>query len=366
MICSTMVALAPSASSSPTLACQSNVVANWTTAQLANETIALSVNALNIGAMGPAARAGYGGLILFGTAAPPKFAAIVATLQRETPSKYAMIIMTDQEGGGIERVTNLVARLPWAQTMGKNLTPAQISQQGRRVGLSMMAAGINTDLAPVLDVDGRAVYPGARDPDGFRSFSGIASVVASDGVAFMNGLRQAGVTSVVKHFPGLGGSTGNTDYGTAATLPWSTLKKSGLLPFEAAINAGATAVMVSNARVPGLSALPSSISPTVIAVLRQQLGFNGLIATDSLSAGALGALGLGVPGAAVKALQAGADLILGGTAASSSAALALAQATSKAIQRAVASGTLARATLVAAATHVLAAENPQICMGANT
>jgi beta-N-acetylhexosaminidase len=359
-----LVIAAPTASSSSTLACQSAVTSTWTTAQLANETIALSVNALNIGAMGPAAKAGYGGLLLLGTTAPAKFAAIVATLQKETPNKYAMLVMSDQEGGGVERLTNLVATLPWAQTMGKNLTAAQITTVGHRVGVSMMAAGINTDLAPVLDVDGRAVYPGSADPDGYRSFSGVASLAASDGVAFMNGLRQAGVTSVVKHFPGLGGSTGNTDYGSAATLPWATLKKSGLVPFQAAINAGATAVMVSNARVPGLSSLPSSISPAVIAVLRNQLGFTGLIVTDSLSAGALGALGLGVPGAAVKALEAGADLILGGTSRSSSAALALAQATSTAIQNAVTSGALPRATLVAAATQVLAAENPQICMGA--
>ncbi len=364
MVCSTLVIAAPTASSSPTLACQSTVTSTWTTVQLANETIALSVNALNIGAMGPAAKAGYGGLLLLGTVAPAKFAAIVATLQKETPTKYAMLVMTDQEGGGVQRLTNLVATLPWAQTMGKNLTAAQITAQGHRVGLSMMAAGVNTDLAPVLDVDGRAVYPGSSDPDGYRSFSGVASLAASDGVAFMNGLRQAGVTSVVKHFPGLGGSTGNTDYGSAATLPWATLKKSGLVPFQAAINAGATAVMISNARVPGLSSLPSSISPTVIGVLRQQLGFTGLIVTDSLSAGALGALGLGVPGAAVKALEAGADLILGGTSTSTGAALALARATSTAIQNAVASGALPRATLIAAATQVLAVENPQICMGA--
>lgn len=364
MVSSVLLLSAPVASSSPSLVCQSAVTSTWTTTQLANETIALSVNALNIGAMGPAAKAGYGGLLLFGTVAPAKFAAIVATLQKETPNKYAMLVMTDQEGGGVQRLTNLVATLPWAQTMGKNLTAAQITAVGHRVGLSMMAAGINTDLAPVLDVDGRAVYPGSSNPDGYRSFSGVAAVAASDGVAFMDGLRQAGVTSVVKHFPGLGGSTGNTDYGSAATLPWATLKKSGLVPFQAAVNAGAAAVMVSNARVPGLSSLPSSISPTVIAVLRQQLGFTGLIVTDSLSAGALGALGLGVPGAAVRALEAGADLILGGTSASTSAALALAQATSTAIQNAVASGALPRATLVAAATQVLAVENPQICMGA--
>jgi beta-N-acetylhexosaminidase len=346
------------------LACASAVVSAWPLARMANETITVSVNALDIGAMAPAARAGYGGLLLFGTTAPEKFAGIVATLQRETPERFTMLVMTDQEGGGVERLTNLVATLPWAQTMGKNLTAAQITAEGQRVGLSMKAAGVNTDLAPVLDVDGRAVEPGSTNPDGYRSFSGVPAIAARDGVAFLDGLRLAGVTSVVKHFPGLGGSTGNTDYGPAATLPWTTLKKDGLVPFKDAVADGVTAVMVSNATVPGLSSLPSSISPIVIQVLRQQLGFSGLIVTDSLGAGALSALHLAIPAASVRAIEAGADLVLAGSPASSAASLQLARATSVAIQSAVTSGALARSTLVAAAAQVLASENQISCPSA--
>jgi len=353
-------------SASSNLACASAVVSAWPLSRMANETVTVSVNALDIGAMAPAARAGYGGLLLFGTSAPTKFVGIVATLQRETPGHYTMLVMTDQEGGGVERLTNLVATLPWAQTMGKNLTPAQITAVGRRVGLSMKAAGVNTDLAPVLDVDGRAVAPGATNPDGYRSFSGVPAIAARDGVAFLNGLREAGVTSVVKHFPGLGGSTRNTDYGPAATLPWATLKENGLVPFEDAVADGATAVMVSNATVPGLSSLPSSISYVVIQVLRQQLGFSGLIVTDSLGAGALSALHLAIPAASVKALEAGADLVLAGSPASSAASLRLAHETSLAIQSAVSAGALARSTLEAAAAQVLASENQISCPSATS
>ncbi|MGA7835262.1 MAG: glycoside hydrolase family 3 N-terminal domain-containing protein, partial [Acidimicrobiales bacterium] len=165
------------------LACARAVVSTWSVGRLANETISVSVNALNIAALAPAARAGYGGILLFGTTAPANFASTVATLQRETPDRYAMLVMTDQEGGGVERLTNLVATLPWAQTMGKNLTPAGITAEGLRVGRSMKLAGINTDLAPVADVDGRAVYPGEQDPDGFRSFSGVPAQAAADAVA---------------------------------------------------------------------------------------------------------------------------------------------------------------------------------------
>jgi beta-N-acetylhexosaminidase len=342
------------------------MVSTWTLERLANETVSVSINALDIGGMGPAARAGYGGLLLFGTTAPPKFVGILSTLQRETPNKNSMLVMTDQEGGGVERLTNLVATLPWAQTMGKNLSPTQITAEGKRVAISMSAAGINTDLAPVLDVDGRAVQPSATNPDGLRSFSGVPAKAAADGVAFVNGLREGNVLAVVKHFPGLGHASGNTDYGPASTLPWSQLKKTGLIPFQTAINAGVTAVMMSNATIPGFSSLPASISPVVTQYLRQ-MGFNGLIVTDSLSAGALSLIHLGVPAASVKALEAGDDLVLTGSSRSAAASLHLALLTSNAIQRAVTSGALAKSTLETAAALVLASANAQLtCNGVST
>jgi beta-N-acetylhexosaminidase len=343
------------------LACAEHIVATWSVKQLANETISVSINGLQIGAMGPAARDGYGGILLFGATASSDFAATVAALQRETPDHESMLVMTDQEGGGIERLTNLVATLPWAQTMGKNLTPVEITAEGLRVGTSMKAAGINTDLAPVADVDGRAVEPGENDPDGFRSFSGVPAKAAADVVAFAKGLREAGVLAVVKHFPGLGGSNGDTDYRPAATLPWTTLMTTGLVPFRAAIESGVTALMMSNASVPGLTSLPASISPVVYHYVRDELGFGGLIVTDSLSAGALSAIHLGVPAASAKAITAGADMVLAGSPPSPAASLQLAAQTSSALQEAEESGTLALSTLQSAAAQVLASVNTLNC-----
>lgn len=349
------------ASTTSNLACAEQSVATWSVRQLANETISVSAEASDIAAMAPAARDGYGAILLFGTTAPAGFATTLASLQRKRPEQGAMLVMTDQEGGGVERLTNLIATLPWAQTMGKNLTAAQITAQGLRVGTSMRSAGINTDLAPVADVDGRAVEPGARDPDGFRSFSGVPAKTAADAVAFANGLREAQVLAVVKHFPGLGGATGNTDDSPAATLAWPTLQKTGLVPFRAAIRDGVRAIMVSNATVPGLTSLPASISPAAIGYLRDELGFSGLLVTDSLSAGAIGAIHLSVPAASVRALGAGADLVLAGTPASSAASLQLAGATSSAIQQAVARGTISLSTLRDAAAQVLASVNTVSC-----
>jgi beta-N-acetylhexosaminidase len=354
------------ATATSNLACATQIVNTWTLPALANETIAVPVYATNIGAMGPAARAGYGGLLLFGTTAPPTLAPILATLQRQRPGHYALVVMTDEEGGGVVRLTNLVGSFPWPQTMGKNLSAAQITQIGLRVGKKLIGAGVNTDLAPVLDVDGRAQEPGAANPDGYRSFSGDPATAATDGAAFMKGLNQAGVLSVVKHFPGLGYSTRNTDYGPASTLSWAKLQSTGLVPFKAAIANGATAVMMSNARVPGLSSLPAGLSPVVVRALRSTLGFGGLIVTDSLSAGAISALHLAEPAASVKALAAGDDLVLFGSPSSPSASLALAAKISTAIVNAVNAGTLSRATLVSAAAQVLAARNQLSCPTSTT
>src|SRR5580700_1313730 len=89
-----------SATPATNLACANQIVSTWTTTQLANETIAIPVEATNVGALAPAARAGYGGVLLFGSTAPSSMPQILATLQRERPGHYAWMVMTDEEGGG--------------------------------------------------------------------------------------------------------------------------------------------------------------------------------------------------------------------------------------------------------------------------
>ncbi len=286
------------------LVCARRLVAGWSLPRLADEVVAVSIDAAHVGALGPAAHAGFGAVLVFGQSAPAAFATVVTRLQAMTPGGLAMLVMSDEEGGGVARLTNLVAAPPWARSMGRNWGPTRIRLAGERLGASMLAAGLNVDLAPVLDVDPRAVYPGPRDPDGLRSFSGVAATVATDGTAFAQGLAAAGVTAVVKHFPGLGGATGNTDDGPAATRPWPQLVASDLAPFAAAVAAGVPAVMVANARVPGLTAEPASLSPVVYRYLRGPMGFRGLTMTDSLSARAISAAGLSVPAASVGALGA--------------------------------------------------------------
>ncbi|HEV3212200.1 MAG TPA: glycoside hydrolase family 3 N-terminal domain-containing protein [Acidimicrobiales bacterium] len=337
-------------------------LATWSLARLAAQVVAVPIEAGAVGSLAREVRTGYGGILLFGTSAPPTLGATLRHLQATTPQGLGLLVMTDEEGGGVLRLDNLVAPFPWARTMASTMTAPQITALARRVGAQLLAAGVTMDLAPVLDVDGRNVAPGATDPDGLRSFGGAVAVVTADGAAFAKGLRQAHVVPVVKHFPGLGGSTGNTDYGAAATLPWPTLQASALRTFSSAIQSGAPAVMVSNARVPGLTPLPASLSSKVMTtVLRGQLHFTGLIVTDSLTAGAIAKVPLSVPAAAVAALVAGADLVLLGNAGSAAADAHLAVSVANAIAAAVGRGTLTRATLQGAAAHVLASHGVLAC-----
>jgi beta-N-acetylhexosaminidase len=212
----------------------------------------------------------------------------------------------------------------------------------------------------VLDIDGSDVVPGNADADGYRSFSGTASVVATDGVAFMKGLSAGGVLSVVKHFPGLGGVSPNTDVGAASTKPWSVVTGTSLSPFRAAIAAGARAIMISNATIPGLTTGPATLSSSVYSYLRHQMGFTGLLMTDSLSAGAITDAHVSLTAAAVDAIAAGANDVLFGLPATSSA-LATANAITEAIFNAVATHRITRATLVDDASQVLVAKSVNLC-----
>lgn len=304
--------------------------------------------------------AGAGGVILFGSSAPSTLPASLRTLAAASGG-IAPFVMTDEEGGVVQRMANLVGSLPSARQMAATMSPAQIRQLVTTVALLMHAAGVTMDLAPVLDLDS-GQGPNNRDPDGTRSFSLNPTVAAADGIAFMQGLQAGGIVPVVKHFPGLGQASGNTDVAPASTRSWSSLQRAGLLPFESAFASGAPVVMVANATVPGLSTLPASISPVVMTtVLRDQLGFHGLVMTDSLSAGALARIGYSVPKAVVAAISAGADMALYNAAAAQVASLT--SATAAALVAAVDAGTLTRARLAGAVANILVAKNVHLCAG---
>ncbi|MGC2192916.1 MAG: glycoside hydrolase family 3 N-terminal domain-containing protein [Candidatus Dormiibacterota bacterium] len=333
------------------------MLAKWTVDQLAEQVVAVPVQETDVGAVQAEVAQGVGGILLFGSAAPTNLGTQLKSLEARAPRGIVPLVMTDEEGGGVQRMANLVGSLPWARQMGSTMTPAQIESLAESTGQAMLQQGVTMDLAPVLDLDG-GVGPNAQDPDGSRSFSLNPTVATNDGLAFAQGLVAAGVIPVVKHFPGLGGASANTDDKPATTLPYSTLEGAGLLPFEAAVSAGLPAVMVSNASIPGLTTLPASLSSAAIeGLLVGQLHFQGLILTDSLSAGAIVDIGLSVAQATVESIAAGSDMVMF----SSGDPAQVMAAIDAAMVVAVGNGQVSEARLINAVSQVLAAKRVDLC-----
>jgi beta-N-acetylhexosaminidase len=331
----------------------------WGVRRLAEQTVVVPVQETAVGLAEPEVADGAGGVILFGSSAPDDLATRLAHLSAQARDGIAPLVMTDEEGGTVQRMANLVGSVPSARHMGSTMRPAHIHDIARRLGTRMKAAGVTMDLAPVLDLDGRA-GPNDDDAIGTRSFSPRRRVATPAGLAFAQGLESGGVIPVVKHFPGLGSANGNTDLRLAATKPWRLLKTNDLLPFKAAVDAGVPSVMVSNARIPGLTKLPASLAkPVVHRVLRHQLGFHGLVLPDSLTAGAVVASGYDVSAAAVRALVVGDDMVLFNT--TSGQLPATTTHIVDALVSAVRSGTLSRDRLESAVGHVLTAKHVDLC-----
>ena len=334
------------------------VVHGWPVGRLARQVLTVPAEETDVAAVRDQVAAGVGGVILFGSSAPDDLGSQLAALVAAAPGGIAPFVMSDEEGGAVQRMPNLVGRLPSAREMGA-MTPRHVRRLATRMGRRLLAAGVTMDLAPVLDLDD-GPGPDSQHPIGTRSFGLDPGVASSRGLAIARGLERAGVVPVVKHFPGLGGTSPSTNVGPAETLPWSYLQKHGLLPYAAAVDAHIPAVMVANASVPGLTTDPAGLSSTVIqGVLRRRLGFHGLVVTDSLSAGAISAAGYGVPRATVAALRAGADLVLWSTAAGDVDTVV--RATVQRIGYAVRHDYLSRATLESAVEAVLTSKDAVVC-----
>lgn len=208
------------------------------------------------------------------------------------------LVMVDQEGGDIRTVgyAGPSASQPF---QGR---PRDVRRAARAAGRQLRAAGIKVNLAPVADV------PRAGSVMATRSFAGDERGIAARTRASIRGLRDAEVAATAKHFPGLGGATVNTDDGPATVrVPLDR----DLVPFRAATDEEVPLVMLSHASYPALDSrrIASQSRPIVTGLLRERLGFDGVIVTDSLEADAV-VTRSGVADAAERSIRAGADLIL--------------------------------------------------------
>ena len=344
-------------------------LATWSVPRLAAQVVAVPALNFDVAELGAALRQGVGGVLFLGNApAPADLANRIRLADEQTGGAGPLLAMADEEGGGISRMAPLTSPMPWPRTMAATMTTTQVRSLAATVGRQMRAAGVQLDLAPVVDLDDGA-GPSSTNPDGQRSFSNSATVAAAYASAFAQGLAQGGVGATLKHFPGLGHSTGNTDVGPASTLPLAQLEQAAIPAFRATLPSTG-AVMVANATVPGLTTGPATLSGAAIdGLLRSQLGWHGLVLTDSLSAGAIRATGLSLGTAAERSIAAGADMVLFGstltpadTARLSPAGVAADTASIvAAISAAVAQGSLSRSRLQEAARHVLAAKHLSVC-----
>jgi beta-N-acetylhexosaminidase len=323
----------------------------WSIPRLAAQTIVVPVDAGAIGSVSAEVTRGVGGIVLFGRDGTPSIKGAITALDARALGGVNPAVMVDEEGGSVQRLAAVVGTLPSARTMAATMSIAAIRALGAREGTRLAALGVTVDLAPVLDLDA-GPGPNARDPDGTRSFSVDPESATKAASAFAAGLSEKGVLPVFKHFPGLGGASANTDLRPAHTLPFAALERSGLLPFKRVIAGGAEAIMISNASVPGLSSLPSSISPTVITgLLRHDLGFAGLAITDSLEVPSVTQPGGSVAKSAVRAIASGADMIVFN--ALPNAVAVVTDDIISEVGRAVASGTITRPRLVTAVGRIL-------------
>ncbi len=290
-------------------------------------------------------RGEVGGVIAFtrNIRSRPALAAQMRRLQRATrPVRAPLLTMVDQEGG-------LVARLPGAPAgspaqMGRRGS-AYVAGQGRATGANLRAAGMNVNLAPVLDL-GR---PGSYQRRTGRAFARTPAAVARLGTAFATGLQRGGAAATLKHFPGLGAVARDEDALIQTVgLSARALRAADEVPFRAAIAAGTRLVMTSTARYPALDARrPALLSRTITTTeLRGRLGFRGVAITDDLDVPALRRLG-GAGALGVGATRAGNDLLL------FAQDPGRAQLALDAVVRAVRSGRLSRSELEAGVRRVL-------------
>ena len=259
-----------------------------------------------------------GGFCLFdrNIKGPEQLAAFTQQLH-SLGGRFSPILTIDEEGGNVVRIAaNRTFDVPRYPAMGNLAAGSDAAQKkagvfetSRQIGTYLRDYGIDLDFAPVADVNTNPYNPVI----GTRAFSSDPKAAAELVAEAVRGFQEAGMGCCLKHWPGHGDTKTDTHKGYASTeKTWEELLACEVLPFEAGIEAGADMVMAAHIAAPAVTGSdePASLSYTLITEkLRKELGFDGVIVTDSLEMGAVsGSYGPGE--AAVLAIQAGADILL--------------------------------------------------------
>lgn len=260
-------------------------------------------------------------------------------------------VAVDEEGGRVQRIDRLAGSIPSARTQAAQMDAAGIRDMARARGEQLTRYGVDVDLAPVVDLDGGP----ANTVVGDRSYSADPDQAAELAGAFADGLTDAGVLPAIKHFPGHGRASGDSHEGVVTTPPLAALEASDLLPFRALLTPDRwTMAMVGHLDVPDLTGgLPASLSAAAIDLLRDDVGFRGVVITDDLSSMVAVTSRYTPTEAAVAALAAGVDVALLGDA--DPAALL------DALEAAVADGTLVEDAVDAKVARIMRARGVDPC-----
>ncbi len=290
-----------------------------------------------------------GGIILFGdnyrsrTQLTRLTRAMQVAARAGDASRHRALVSIDQEGGVVRRMRDAPPTRSHPQLGAADDVDAT-REQGRRTGVALRGVGVHMNLAPVADLDLRP-----RRVMRERSFGTSPALVARHVTAFVDGLQAGGAVGSVKHYPGFGGASVNSDDALATITRTRTQLNADLRPFRAAIDAGVESVMISHGVYVRIDRRrPASTSPAMYRLLRQELGYDGLVITDSLHAAGFGAATHGgVVDGCERVLAAGADIAL------LTGSVREALACRARLVDAVRSGRLPRARLDEAATRVL-------------
>ena len=254
-----------------------------------------------------------GGYILFASNIenPTQTQELINGLKKS--SKIQPFVGVDEEGGRVARIGKNSAMgvekiEPMAQ-VGKSQNYERANEIGTTIGKYIKNLGFNLDFAPDTDV----LTDSNNTEIGDRSFGNDPEVVGKMATEVIKGLQSENVSAVLKHFPGHGGSIGNSHQGfSLSNRTEEELKKCEIVPFKTAIENGADCVMVAHMSLPNVTGdnIPATLSKKVVTdMLKTELNFKGVVFSDSMSMGAI-TENYGTGDACVKAVEAGIDMVL--------------------------------------------------------
>jgi len=223
-----------------------------------------------------------GGVVLFARNIrdPGQVRSLSAALHACAPERAPLLIAIDQEGGRIQRLRDPWTQWPPMQRLGEIDDLEMTAAVARALAVELSDLGIGLDFAPCVDVDTNPANPIIGD----RSFGSEPTRVAAQAARFIAAMQQAGVASCAKHFPG----HGDTACDSHLELPrldhdLARLRAVELPPFASAIEAGVASIMTAHVLFPALDAKrPATLSPDVMAILREELAYDGVVFSDDL------------------------------------------------------------------------------------